>query len=125
MLKGLIVGGVAVVALFAYELNQVTFDYISLYLLGTSWLAYLMFFINLLNSITLKMLSALADEKAGRLNREGFNQFFNEKDGLGVRISSMKLNGFLISEGDQICLTPKSKLMVLGVSFLRKLHSSF
>ena len=49
MFKGLGIGLLAVLLMIFFQFQKKEIDLISLYLLGTGWLAYLMFFINLLN----------------------------------------------------------------------------
>lgn len=123
MLKGLVLGIVANLGLIIFLVFKNNFDLVAIYLLGTGWLAYLMLFINLLNSVTLKMLEALGQESSGVLPKEAFNKFFNEEDGLNTRLDSLALNEFIIKNDDQIKLTSKSQFM-LGIIFvLRKIFN--
>lgn len=123
MFKGLGIGLLAVLLMIFFQFQKKEIDLISLYLLGTGWLAYLMFFINLLNSVTLKMLSALSESRNEVLLNTDFDNFFSEENGLASRIDSMIENGFLESRNDELSLTSRSLFMVWCVSLLRKIFS--
>ncbi len=123
MLKGLVLGIVANLGLIIFLIYKNNFDLVAIYLLGTGWLAYLMLFINLLNSVTLKMLEALGQESSGVLPKEAFNKFFNEEDGLNTRLDSLALNEFIIKNDDQIKLTSKAQFMLGIIFMLRKIFN--
>ena len=123
MLKGLLLGGVSVLILLGLGVKNQKIDILALYLLGTGWLAYLMFFINLLNSVTLKMLEALAGAVSESLPSSDFNRFFSKDEGLNSRFDSLEKNKFIIYHDKKIVLTPKSNFMVFVISILKKLFS--
>jgi len=123
MLKGLLLGIAANLGLLIFLVTQKNFDIVAIYLLGTGWLAYLMLFINLLNSVTLKMLEALGNEASGVLPKEAFNKFFNEEDGLNTRLDSLSLNEFIIKKEDNIRLTSKAQFMLGIIFMLRKIFN--
>ncbi|MFT6069542.1 MAG: hypothetical protein ACJAT2_000990 [Bacteriovoracaceae bacterium] len=123
MFKGLILGVITVISFAFFQFRAGKVDLVSLYLLGTAWLGYLMFFINLLNSVTLKMLAALSESKNETLLNSDFNSFFSEENGLHSRISLMIENGFLETKGNGLILTPRSKLMVWCINLLRKVFA--
>ena len=125
MLKGLVLGIVANLGLIIFLIYKNNFDLVAIYLLGTGWLAYLMLFINLLNSVTLKMLEALGQESSGVLPKEAFNKFFNEEDGLNTRLDSLALNEFIIKNDDQIKLTSKAQFMLGIIFMLRKIFKEY
>lgn len=122
MLKGLVTGLAAVLSMLVIQVVKLRVDLVSIYILGTAWLAYLMFFINLLNSITLKMLKELDDNNGELQNRE-FDHLFGEEQGVEVRINSMEMNGFISIDDGKISLTSKSLLMVKIITLLRKIFS--
>ena len=121
MLKSLGIGGLGVFAyiLFLFNINQA--DILGIYLVATGWLAYVMFFINLLNSVTLKMLSCLAQK--GEIKSSEFEEIFNESNSLSVRLNSMEKNNFIETMDNQIVLEKKGIKILKVVSFLRKILS--
>lgn len=123
MFKGLTLGLLTVIVCIYFQIENNRIDLVSIYLLGTGWLAYLMFFINLLNSVTLKMLQALSDSNEGILLNSDFDIFFSEENGLQSRVSSMIENGFLKQKGSELKLTSRSLFMVFWVNLLRNIFS--
>ncbi len=122
MLKGLLTGLFFFLGAAAWEYRAGAADIVSLYLIFTLWLTYLMFFINLLNSVTLKMLSRLAEEPSGALTEAAFQDIFNEETGIRLRLADMRANGF-IKEGDPLALTGKAALLLKVVLVIRKIFS--
>ena len=106
--KGLLIGIIFEFYLAYYLKKSHEFNFIILYLYITSWLFYLMVFINLLNSATLKMLELLFNRQPLLLNAEDFKIIFNEKDGLESRLISMERSGFIVLSEQKITLTKKS-----------------
>jgi len=123
MLKGLLLGISSCASLGVYFYHQGTVDIIGLFIFFTAWLFYLMAFINLLNSATLKMLEKLHNEPNGFLYADDFEIVFNEEDGLKTRLASMELNGFIAQKNHVIILTSKAQIFLKIIYFLRKLLS--
>lgn len=123
MLNGLIIGIITSAVVVGYFLKLERFDFIALYLFFTSWLLYLMVFINLLNSVTLKMLEKLRGEPKGFLYSYDFDFFVNNEDSLKTRLSSMELNGFIVLNDHSIHLTAKAQNLVRVILFLRYVFS--
>jgi hypothetical protein len=119
MFRGLLVGGLIFICFVIFQISHNQLNIISLYLLGTSWLAYLMFFINLLNSATLKMLSFLA-ESGGKLNEREFDNIFNDNLSLNVRLNSMIQNGFL---SEKLVPTDKARKFLKVITLFRRILS--
>ena len=122
MLKGLFIGITATTILAGYFFKLRQLNLVGLYLFLTSWLFYLMAFINLLNSATLKMLARLYSEPQGFLYSEDFKLAFNEA-GLRSRLETMDLNGFIKHQEQAILLTPKAKLLLKIIFLLRRVLS--
>lgn len=120
---GLSLALVFVGILIIYEIYINKFDLVSIYLLFTLCLSYLMFFINLLNSVTLKMLAELAKSSNGQLASEQFDHFFNSENGINSRLNAMKKNGFFIEKDDSLLLTNKSILLINIITIIRKIFS--
>jgi len=123
MLKGLLTGFAFLFAAAASEYAAGAPDLVSLYLLLTLWLAYLMFFVNLLNSVTLKMLARLAEQPGGTLDEAGFGPVFDEGAAIGLRLEDMRANGFLTLEAGSVSLTKKAGLLLKIVFLIRKVLS--
>jgi len=123
MLKGLSTGFVFFILAAAWQHRTGAADLIALYLIIALWLAYLMFFVNLLNSVTLTMLARLAHEQSGAMEEAGFHDLFNEETAIKTRLADMLANGFIRSQGDNIILTPKAGLLLNIVFLIRKILS--
>lgn len=123
MFKGLVVGISFVLSLLAYQILETAIDLLAIYILGTLWLAYLMFFINLLNSLTLKMLATLAEKNQGSSKLQEFKDIFIKDDGLLVRLEAMKKNGFISIEGESIRLVGRGASMSKMISIVRTIFS--
>ena len=108
MFTGLILGGISTFGCIIYMLYIGQFDIIGPYIFFSAWLFYLMVLINLLNSVTLKMLASLYSTPNGILSSQNFINVFNAKDGLETRLSMLKASKFIEQEGEAIKLTPKS-----------------
>lgn len=116
--------GVLTVPLFAYfQLNNGGLDIVALYIFFALWIAYLACFINLFNSVTLKMLEVIANSPEEKLHVDGFDSHFTEEDSVDSRIKSMELNGFLTVDGQKVALTSKGNNFVNIILFLRAIFS--
>lgn len=120
MLKGLLTGFAFLIIAAVWEHGTGAVDFVSFYLVITLWLTYLMFFVNLLNSVTLKMLSRLAEEPSGAMTEAGFQSIFNEETGIKTRLEDLRSNGFLKPSGETISLTKKTGLLLKIVFLIRK-----
>lgn len=123
MLKAIVLGLVACGALLIYQLKITRFDLIGLYLFLAAWLLYVMIFINLLNSVTLKMLAYLLDQQNGSLPVEEFRNAFNVDDGLLTRLEMMRENGLLEQRGEVLNLTRKSRILLKIIMAINRLFS--
>jgi len=120
MAKGLFSGFLLVLGLILWQISQKSINLAVIYFVGTLWLAYLMFFINLLNSITLKMLDFLA-KNGGELDSYGFKAIFGGDSGISSRIEAIKRNNFLKEENGQLKITERGKILVYSIRFFRKI----
>lgn len=121
MRDGLLTGFCTLLSAVIWQFRSGAADPVALYLLLTAWLAYLMFFINLLNSVTLKMLERLALSEGGSLRDSDFAAVFNEESGLRARLGDMRANGFITAGASGLALTSKARIFLSVVSLIRKL----
>lgn len=120
MAKGLFSGFLLVLCLILWQASQKSLNLSVIYYVFTLWLAYLMFFVNLLNSITLKMLDFLA-KNGGELDSDGFKAVFGGDSGISSRIEAIKRNNFLVEDKGCLRITAKGKILVYSIKFLRKI----
>ena len=123
MQKGLSTGFAFFIAAAAWQYRAGSLDPVALYLIVSLWLAYLIFFVNLLNSVTLKMLARLAEEPSGTMEEAGFQDLFNEETAIQARLADMLANGFIKTEGENLTLTAKAQLLLKIVFSIRKFFS--
>lgn len=110
--KGVALGGAATLALLAYQLSALGLDLVALYLFVAAWLFYLMVLINLLNSVTLKMLAYLHAETRGSLGVADFDAAFNTEDGLLTRLDMMQASGLVVTQDGGLLLTVKGQALL-------------
>lgn len=120
MVNGLLIGAVLTGTACLWRLKTGSTCLLALYLLLSAWLVYLMFFINLMNSLTLKMLERLAGEPGGTLSAAEFNAIFNEEAGLKARLADMNANGFVKIKDERIFITGKAGRLLHIIYLLRK-----
>lgn len=123
ILKGLVLGLLTGVAQVLYQYQRGTPDIVSLYIFMSLWLSYLICFINLLNSVTLKMLERIADSQTGRLHFNDLGSFFNEDDALKARIDAMTANNFISHVNEGLVLTMKGTVLASIITIIRSIFS--
>lgn len=123
MPKGVLLGLVTTVALMTYQVVAQQLDLVGLYLFLAAWLLYLMILINLLNSVTLKMLAHLHANPQGCLPVGAFASVFNSDDGLLTRLQMMQANGLLNHHGEMLHLTPKAHTLLKIIALIGRLFS--
>lgn len=123
MPRGVLLGLVTTGALMIYQLVAQQLDLVGLYLFLAAWLLYLMVFINLLNSVTLKMLAHLHANPQGYLPVGAFASVFNANDGLLTRLQMMQTNGLLNHHGEMLHLTPKARSLLRIIALIGRLFS--
>jgi hypothetical protein len=112
MPKGVMLGGGATLALLGYQLSAFRLDLVELYLFAAAWLFYLMVLINLLNSVTLKMLAYLHTAPQGSLNVAAFDAAFNAEDGLLTRLAMMQGSGLIVAQDGGLFLTARGRTLL-------------
>lgn len=115
ILKGAVIGCISTMGCAAYLLYCRQFDIIGPYILFSAWLFYLMVLINLLNSVTLKMLASLYRMPNGTLSTLDFVTAFNMQDGFETRLAMLHSNKLIQQHGTAITLTPKARYLLLMV----------
>ncbi len=123
MPKGVFLGLAATVALLTHQIIEQQLDIVGLYLFLATWLLYLIIFINLLNSVTLKMLAHLHANPQGCLPVEEFATVFNAGDGLLTRLRMMQANGLLDHHADVLELTPKARTLLKIIAIIGRVFS--
>jgi hypothetical protein len=118
MIIGLSIG---LIGTLAFALSQSWRSFLTIYVVGTLWLAYLMFFINLINSISLQMLKLIAESPNRGYLYSDLISFFNKSNSLNERLAALLRNGFLESRDGQFLLTPKGKHFLKIVTLGRKI----
>jgi hypothetical protein len=91
-----------------------------LYYVLTLWLAYMMFFVNLMNSVTLKMLDFMA-KRGGTLAADDFSQIFGSDSAIVSRLEAIKRNNFLRLENGRLYITTKGRTLVSAVRIIRRI----
>ena len=122
MQNGLLTGLAPILGACLVQYRAGRFDPVLFYMVVTLWLAYLMFFINLLHSVTLKMLENLAASPAGKLRACDFAQIF-AGDAINYRLKAMKNNRFIKEEKAALSITPRGRLLLATVKTIRKILS--
>ena len=118
MAKGLAFGLLLMLFLLASQAYSRRINIAVLYYTFTLWLAYMMFFVNLLNSVTLKMLDFL-NRKGGTLKAEDFSSIFGGSTGINSRLEAIKRNGFLAENAGRLHITSRGKLLTAIIRLLR------
>lgn len=120
MAKGLFCGFLLVFIMILCHICKKTVNLAVIYYVFTLWLAYMMFFVNVMNSITLKMLSFLA-ERGGTLDGDDFKAVFGGNSGVSARLSAIKANNFLREKDGILKITAKGRILVSCLVLLRKI----
>lgn len=112
MLKGAVLGCISTTGCAVYMLYSRRFDITGPYILFSAWLFYLMVLINLLNSVTLKMLASLYSAPTGTLSAQDFGHTFNTEDGFETRLAMLHSSKLIQQQGAAITLTPKARYLL-------------
>jgi hypothetical protein len=112
MLKGAVLGCISTTGCAVYMLYIGRFDITGPYILFSAWLFYLMVFINLLNSVTLKMLASLYNAPSSTLSVQDFAHTFNTEDGFETRLAMLHSSKLIQQRGAAITLTPKARSLL-------------
>lgn len=123
MLKGLLTGFFFSAAAGVWSVAKGHPDAVLVYLVLSAWLTYMMFFINLMNSITLKMLEHLAAAPRGELQEAGFREVFNAENGIRERLEDMRANAFISLDGKALRVEKKASRLLWTVMLIRKIFS--
>ena len=87
------------------------------------WNLYLTFFINLMNSISLRIMIEINNSKDGTLSYIKMKYLYDDKEILEKRINELMLNRFIKSSGNLISLSFKGSLLAKFLNILRKIFS--
>jgi len=120
MTKGLLIGCLATLSSLAYFLLHGQTDFVGPYIVFTAWLIYLMAFINLLNSVTLKMLASLYLAPQQTLSETSFEDTFNANTGLSVRFDMLIKGGLITQQPNGLSVTTKGRAILALVRRVRR-----
>ena len=120
MLKSLVLGLLIGILLLIYQYQYRKLDIVSLYLFTALWFSYLICFINLLNSVTLRMLDDIANSPSMKLHYNDFDFYFSEEDALESRIKAMEVNNFITRDRDVVKIEIKGSMLATIIIIIRK-----
>ena len=96
----------------------VAFFYLNLVIL---WNLYTIFFINLMNSVSLRMMVEIENSPTRALSAEELQALYSDEEALQSRLRGLVSNGFLKEEGPELALTRKGKAFAAILAAVRKL----
>ena len=85
------------------------------------WNSYLIFFINLQNSISFRILREIDESKSKKMTNDEIFSIYPDETSLKDRLDSMHKNNFIKIENDFVKSTPKGKIFASFVIVIRKL----
>lgn len=103
-----------------YKFNLIEIFFFLLFL-GILWNSYLIFFINLQNSISFRIMNEIQNQSEDSITRIELDEIFPDKIILEDRLVDMKNNGFIYEENHQIILQPKGQFYSKIINRFRKL----
>ncbi len=121
VIKSLAVGIVGIIALAAANGFAGKTWILEAYIFFSAWILYVMAFINLLNSVTLSMLSLLQADIGNTASRARLSAALSDDSGFDERYEIMEQNGLIIHRDNTITLTPAGLRLAQAVSLVRKL----
>ncbi|WP_411822917.1 hypothetical protein [Leptospira sp. 'Mane'] len=123
VLKSLMVNFVFIVFTFYFFYKYFgILDSLFIYL-GTIvlWNSYLVFFINLQNSISFRILLTIFDSKNKSLSYDEIEKYYPDEESLRDRLRSMELNRFILLNHENIEILSKGNLFAKIFLFIRNL----
>ena len=120
LLKGLAVGVAGTVTLIAINIGAGKPWGIQAYIFFSAWIFFLMTFINLLNSVTLKMLSLLHLESNHALSHEQLSAALSDVSGFDTRFRMMDQNKLIIHHDNLIKLSLKGRRLTQIIGVVRR-----
>ncbi|MDD5456360.1 MAG: hypothetical protein PHV30_04925 [Candidatus Margulisbacteria bacterium] len=87
------------------------------------WNLYLTFFINLMNSISLRIMLEINESSQKKLTYQNIKNLYNNEEILGKRINELAINKFIKISENYIDLTGKGKILAGFLHYLRNIFS--
>ncbi len=85
------------------------------------WNSYLVFFINLINSVSLRIIDEIDRSPNQSLSLSEVENAYSDKEALELRLKALAMNGLFIDEGAKgLTLTPKGTMFARGLELARK-----
>lgn len=123
VLRHLVFGLFIFFVLLLYQIKYRKIDFVSLYIFTSLWMIYLIFLVNLMNSVTLKMLEYISNSSSMKVHQRELDSQFSKEDFMTSRITAMENNNFISCSGDIVKLKTKGVILALMIIFIRKIFS--
>ena len=121
--KGFLFGAIITMMLIIY-LNLIDdLNIIGPYILITLWIFYLITIVNLMNSVTLKMLKNLYQSPKGSLDKNYLFQVFNEQDGFRNRLAMLEKNKLIIYRNNELIMMKKGIWLMKIITHIKYVFS--
>jgi hypothetical protein len=121
LLKGLATGVAGTMALAVFRSTSANSWLLETYVLFSAWIFYMMAFMNLLNSVTLRMLLLLCTAPQLTLEKHSLGGVLNDSNGFDTRFDLMEKNGLIERDGGALRLTRHGQLLAVAVEAARML----
>ena len=122
VLRSLAVFFVFACVCLAFLSGSFEFRVITVTTLGLLWAMKMVVIVNLLNSVSLRMVRTLMNEKSGMLPRAVFFERFSEDGNLGIRLEMMEKSRLVERKPDgALLLTSSGKRLALAFSAIQRL----
>ena len=96
----------------------VLFGYLQLVIL---WNLYTIFFINLMNSVSLRIMREIDDTPSRFLTTDQLAAMYSDEEALESRLRGLTAHGFLRQDGEELVLTAKGTVFATLLNLIRKL----
>jgi len=120
MAKGLLIGCISTLSSAGYFWWHGQIDFVGPHVVFTAWLIYLMAFINLLNSVTLKMLASLYLAPQQTMSEARFENTFNANAGLSMRFDMLIKSGLVVEKSGDLSVTTKGRVILSLVRLIKR-----
>jgi len=111
---------IAGLALLPVALRQGPVGFVFFYInLAILWNLYMIFLINLMNSVSLRMMTEIARSPARALSSEEIAAVYSDEEAFESRVQGLVNARFLQSTGKQLVLTPRGKALARLLTVIR------
>jgi hypothetical protein len=85
------------------------------------WNLYTIFFINLMNSVSLRMMTEIGNAPSRSLSGEELLALYSDEEALQSRVGGLVSTGLLQRDGQELVLTGKGRVLAQFLKVIRKL----